>query len=121
MSIISLDQALSEKEKTETKTEQNKTVNTLHLLDKVIAKYSKKIPEEISLALKEILEQELKDIDFESDMDEKNSIKTVVHDYMKMVGPRLTNVSERIAEILKTKISKDFEQMKIKAKENNKE
>lgn len=60
-----------------------KQLNNTKYLEDIVNKYSKIIPNEISLALKEILEKELIDIDFEKDMDTKDCMKTIIHDYMK--------------------------------------
>jgi len=86
--------------------------NDTRFLEEVIKDFGDNIPNEISLALKEILEKKLKDIDFWNDMDSKDSTETVVHDYMKKVAPTLKNLSKQISEILLSKIQSEYESKK---------
>jgi hypothetical protein len=87
----------------------NKIINNIKYLSEVINEYGKNIPTEISSALKEILEKELKDINFENDMLNKNSMSTVVHDYMKKISPTLKNLSGKIAEVLILKMQSEYD------------
>ena len=94
----------------------DKVTNNTKNLSIVIDKYGKDIPTEISLALKEILEKKLKDIDFNHDMDSKKSMDIVVHDYMKKIAPTLKQVSKQIADILHSKMKAEYESLKEKNK-----
>lgn len=91
-------------------------VNNSEILTKIIDKFGKNIPTEISSALKEILEQNLEDINFSNDMDEKDSTETIVYDYMRKVSPTLEDLSKQIAEILKSKIQSEYDSEKSNRK-----
>jgi len=82
--------------------------NNTKFLDEVVDTFGKNIPNEISLALKEILDAKLQDIDFADDMDSKSSIETVIHDYMKKTAPTLKQLSKQIAEILMSKLQSEY-------------
>lgn len=86
--------------------------NNYKHLDNVLDNHSKTIPTDISLALKEILEEKLKDIDFSNDMDSKKSTEIVIHDYMKKAAPTLKQLSKQIADILSSKIQSEYEVLK---------
>ncbi len=90
----------------------DKFQNNSRHLQTIIDNYWKEIPNEISLALKQILEQKLKDINFEDDMTSKESLDIIIHDYMKKIAPTLKKVSKQIADILTLKMQKEYEDMK---------
>lgn len=90
----------------------DKLQNNSKFLQEIIDKYWKDIPNEISLALKEILEQKLWDIDFDDDMCTKESLDIIIHNYMLKIAPTLKQVSKQIADILMLKMQSEYEEMK---------
>ncbi|MFZ2150642.1 MAG: hypothetical protein WAZ12_04755 [Candidatus Absconditicoccaceae bacterium] len=90
----------------------DKFQNNAKYLTEIINKYGKEIPNEISLALKQILEQKLIDINFEDDMISKESLDIIIQDYMRKIAPTLKQVSKQIADILMSKMQSEYEEMK---------
>lgn len=82
--------------------------NNTQFLQEVVDNFGKNIPNEISLALKEILDAKLQDIDFSEDMDSKPTIETIIHDYMKKTAPTLKQLSKQISDILKAKLESEY-------------
>ncbi|MEI6425964.1 MAG: hypothetical protein WCO66_01285 [Candidatus Absconditabacteria bacterium] len=82
--------------------------NNTKFLDEVVDNFGKNIPNEISLALKEILDAKLQDINFSEDMDSKSSIENIIHDYMKKAAPTLKQLSTQIADILMSKLESEY-------------
>jgi hypothetical protein len=73
--------------------ENNKDLNV------ILKKFGDDMPNQISLAIKEILETESKDIDFWGKANIE-PLDKIIYDYMKKIDSNLKNISKKIAEAL---------------------